>query len=261
MELIQIIVLALIQGITEFLPISSSAHLILTSKLLHWKDQNYYFDVAVHAGSLLAILIYLRKDIKIMLIAWFKSLNKQHSKESNLAWLIILATIPTVITGAIMASSISSLRSTYVIAATSIIFGIALYIADQKKSNIQDMYALTWKQAVLIGLAQTLALIPGTSRSGVTITAALLLGFSKTSSAKISFLLSIPIIVAATSYTTIKGIKYAEVPAAQEVILGMLISFITALTFVHLFIKMINKIGMTPFVIYRIVLGLLLFLI
>jgi len=197
MELSHIIWLALVQGLTEFLPVSSSAHLILVPKLLEWEDQGLAFDVAVHLGTLVAVVAYFRHDIVKLFFAWVRSMTPGNmSPEARLAWGVILGTIPAGLVGLAFKDYIELyLRSPLVIAATTIIFGLLLLYADKRSRLVRDEYSLSWQDFLVIGGAQAMALIPGTSRSGITITAGLLLGLTREASARYSFLLSIPIIV------------------------------------------------------------------
>lgn len=262
MSTIEVIILAIIQGLTEFLPISSSAHLILPSAILGWQDQGIVFDVAVHVGTLFAVMLYFRQDIANLTLGWVKSLAGQHSTDSKLAWWVILATIPAGLAGLFAADLIELyLRSPYVIAVTTIVFGLALWLADAKAKQIQSMESITWRQALLIGIAQAVALIPGTSRSGITMTAALMLGLDRVSAARFSFLLSIPIIILSGGY---QGLKLVSTPTNYDVnaiLLGTGLSFVSALICINLFLKVINRMGMLPFVIYRLVLGAVLFIV
>lgn len=259
MSLFEIIILAIIQGITEFLPISSSAHLILPSAILGWQDQGIAFDVAVHVGTLLAVIIYFRQDIGRLIVGWVQSLGGQHSTESKLAWWVILATIPAGLAGLVAAKADlveTLLRSPWVIACTTIVFGLALWWADATAKQQQAMEKLSWKQALFIGAAQALAIIPGTSRSGITMTAAMLIGLDKVSAARFSFLLSIPIIVLTGGY---QGSKLLAEPQQYDVVgilAGTGLAFISALICIHFFLKIISRMGMLPFVIYRLALGL-----
>ncbi len=252
----EVIILAIIQGITEFLPISSSAHLILPSAVLGWQDQGLLFDVAVHVGTLFAVLIYFRQDIARLTLGWLQSLGGKHSTDSKLAWWVILATIPAALAGLLAADLIEAyLRSPYVIAITTIVFGLALWYADVFAKKQYSMDSLGFKQALFIGLAQAVALIPGTSRSGITLTAGLMLGLDRVSAARFSFLLSIPIIVLSGGYQATKLIAEPQSYAVSAILLGTALSFISALLCIHWFMKLINRIGMLPFVIYRLVLG------
>ncbi|RYU45698.1 undecaprenyl-diphosphate phosphatase [Aliivibrio finisterrensis] len=253
--------LALLQGFTEFLPISSSAHLILPSAVLGWPDQGLAFDVAVHVGTLAAVIIYFRKEVVSLLTAWVGSMvKKEHNKESKLAWLIILSTIPAALCGLLFKDFIEVyLRSAWVIATTTIVFGLLLWWVDKNSELVKDEYEMTWKKALFLGIAQAMAMIPGTSRSGITITAALYLGFTREAAARFSFLMSIPIITLAGSYL---GLKLAMSDISINFGLlstGVVVSFISAYICIHFFLKLISSMGMTPFVIYRLLLGVGLF--
>lgn len=254
------VALALVQGLTEFLPISSSAHLILPSQLLGWQDQGLAFDVAVHVGTLLAIVAYFRRDVANLTQAWVVSVAKrQHSEDSQLAWLIILATIPAGLAGVIFNDLIEShLRSTAVIATTTIVFALVLWWADKTGKRTQSLQALDLRGAMLIGLAQAIALIPGTSRSGITMTAALLLGYSREASARFSFLLSIPLIAAAGSLKTLELIEQGSDSDWGIILLGTSVAFLSAYLCITAFLRFLERIGFTPFVIYRLLLGAIL---
>ena len=204
MTLFEIIMLAIIQGVNEFLPISSSAHLILPSALLGWDKQGLAVDVAVHVGSLLAVMIYFRTEIINMAGAWLtRGFTKNQNTDSKLAWYVILATIPAIIVGLVLKDWIeTNARATLVIAGTTIIFGLLLWYADKTAKHTQKLEKMTLSQALMIGVAQVLALIPGTSRSGITMTAGLMLGLDRESCARFSFLLSIPVILGAGTLAT-----------------------------------------------------------
>ena len=260
METLQVILLALIQGLTEFLPISSSAHLILPAQLFGWKDQGLSFDVAVHLGSLLAVMLYFRTEIINMLNAWVASMVKrQHSDDSKLAWWIILATIPAVVVGFLTKDWVEhALRGPGVIAITTVVFGLFLWLGDRMAKCELTEYQAGWRKALLIGIAQALAIIPGTSRSGVTITAALMLGLNKEAAARFSFLMSIPVILGAAILKGKDIITEGHAIDWSALGLGMLLSFVAAYICIHFFLKIISRIGMTPFVIYRLALGVFL---
>ncbi len=259
MTTLEIVVLALIQGVTEFLPISSSAHLILPSQLLGWHDQGLAFDVAVHVGTLAAVLIYFRTDVIKLLGAWFASLNGKRSLESNLAWCIIIGTIPAGLAGLLLKDIVEVYaRSITVIATTTIGFGLLLWWADKTAAQIKEIDQITFKHALIIGIAQAVALIPGTSRSGITMTAGLMLGFDRHSAARFSFLLSIPIILLAGGYQGLKLVTSEEVVAWNTILFGVALSFVSAYACIHLFLKWIERVGMQPFVIYRLLLGAVL---
>jgi undecaprenyl-diphosphatase len=257
MDSLQIIVLALVQGLTEFLPISSSAHLILVPVILGWPDQGLLFDVAMHVGSLSAVVFYFRKELIVMTQAWFGSVfKKQHNRDSRLAWWVIIATIPAVIAGLLFKDVIENeLRSPLVIAWATIGFGILLGVAEKFERHVRDEHAMTLKDTLIVGCFQALALIPGTSRSGITMTAGLFLGLTRDAAARFSFLLSIPIIVASGIFKT-RDLIEAQVPVdAGLLIMAVGLSAFAAWLCITLFLQMINKIGMMPFVIYRLVLG------
>ncbi|BFM16770.1 undecaprenyl-diphosphate phosphatase [Maricurvus nonylphenolicus] len=255
MDTLQIIILALIQGITEFLPISSSAHLILPAELLNWRDQGLAFDVAVHVGTLMAVLVYFRQDIGRLILAWFGSLRGQKSQDASLAWNIIWATIPVGVVGLLAGDFIEQhLRSVAVIAATTIIFGLLLGWADYAGKRIKPLSELGLPSALIIGLSQALALIPGTSRSGITMTTALALGYDRQAAARFSFLLSIPVITLSGAF---KAYELIEAGSADWYALGLgsFLAGVSAWLCIHWFLKLIDRIGMWPFVVYRLLLG------
>ncbi len=261
MDSLQVIILAIVQGLTEFLPISSSAHLILVPVILEWPDQGLVFDVAVHVGSLAAVIIYFRQEVTVMTLAWFESVFQQRqSNDSKLAWWVVIGTIPAVIAGLLFKDIIETeLRSPLVIASTTIIFGLLLAVADRAKNLFRDEYSLKLNDTIIIGLFQALALIPGTSRSGITMTAGLLLGLTREGAARFSFLLSIPIIVASGLFKT-KDLIESSIPVEWGLLLlAVVLSAVSAWTCIHLFLKLISRLGMMPFVIYRLVLGGFLF--
>lgn len=259
MDIVQAIILALIQGITEFLPISSSGHLILPSEVLGWPDQGLAFDVAVHLGTLTAVVIYFRREISETVVGGVKTLGGDFSDPSGkLAWMIVLATIPAGLAGLLFNDFIeANLRSSLVIATTTILFGILLGFADLRPNKQKDLYQIGISAALFIGCAQALALIPGTSRSGITITAALLLGFSREGSAKFSFLMSIPIIILSGGFKGLDLIGHSDVDW-QAIAVGVCVSAVSAYICIHYFLSFINRLGMMPFVYYRLILGLAL---
>jgi undecaprenyl-diphosphatase len=253
----QILGLGILQGLTEFLPISSSAHLILMPLILGWQDQGLAFDVAVHVGSLTSVVSYFRKDLRLLIVAWLGSIVKgERSQQSKLAWLIIIGTIPVGIIGLLSSDIVETeLRSPVVIAMATIMFGVLLWWADVKGSRIRDDSSLTIKDALVVGLFQVLALIPGTSRSGITMTAGLFLGLSRKTASRFSFLLSIPLIFLAGSLKTIELARSSIVIDWLSLISGAAVSALSAFICISLFLKVIEKMGMLPFVIYRLVLG------
>ena len=261
MSIIEIIVLALIQGLTEFLPISSSAHLILPSALFGWQDQGLAFDLVLNIGTLAAVLIYFRHEVINMAVAWISSIKtKQQTQDSKLAWWIIWSTIPAATIGFLGKSFVETyLRSGYVIAVSTLLFGLLLWWADSQGKQIKNEYQTGLKGAIIIGFAQALALIPGTSRSGITITAGLMLGLTRNAAARFSFLMSIPIIAMASGYDLLKFILSDIAVDWNGLLLGASVTFISAILCIHVFLILLNKVGMMPFVIYRLLLAAVMF--
>lgn len=256
MDYFQTIILALVQGLTEFLPISSSAHLILPSALFGWPDQGLAFDTAVHLGTLLAVMWYFRTDIFSLTLAFYSQLRGKASDEGRFAINLLIASLPIIPAGLILKPLIEGdLRSTDVIIVMTIVFGIVLYLADRSGKKQKEENLLDWKGALIIGMAQCLALIPGTSRSGVTISLALILGFTRESAARISFLLSIPAIAGAATLKTIDLVKQDTIVDWSMLTLGIFISFVSAYLCIKTFLRLISHVGYTPFVIYRLLLG------
>ncbi len=262
MDWLHIILLAIIQGLTEFLPISSSAHLILPAQLLGWPDQGLAFDIALHLGTLTAVVLYFRQEIVHMTGAFFRSgFSKNMEQDAKLAWAVILGTIPVGILGLIFSVFDvveNYLRSTQVIAATTIIFALLLWYVEKTVKHRRDEYNMSWKDIALIGIAQALALVPGTSRSGVTIMAALWLGLTRSAAARFSFLLSIPVIVLSGGLTGLKLVQEPHEILWTELFTGFALSAVAAFICIHYFLKLIDKIGMMPFVWYRLALGIVL---
>ncbi len=250
-------VLALIQGLTEFLPVSSSAHLILPSELFGWKDQGLNFDMALHLGSLIAVLIYFRKDLLAIAGGLLQQLvQKQGNAESRLGWHLILATIPAMIAGLLFEHEVETrLRSVYVIIVTTIFYGVLLGIADRFPLQTKTLNQLTWRTSLVIGLAQMLAIIPGTSRSGITMTAALFSNLKRADAARFSFLLSIPTIGGAALLKMIELLRSTGINW-HELLYAMTVSAITAYLCIHYFLKLIANLSFMPFVVYRVLLGL-----
>lgn len=271
MPITHIVILALIQGITEFLPVSSSAHLIFPSQILGWEDQGLAFDVAVHIGTLFAVIFYYMADlVQITTHTIESAIKHRQTPLSRIGWYIIVATIPAGFAGLVLEDYVSTVaRSVHIIAYTTIGFGILLGIASYINHqinwrtiiNIQGQRAdslrhMTLNQAVIIGFAQAIALIPGTSRSGITLTAGLFLGLRPEAAARFSFLLSIPVILASGTLETYKLITNTEANVNPiEMLTGGIIAFVVAIIVINLFMRYISKSGMALFVIYRILLG------
>lgn len=260
MDWLQTVLLALLQGLTEFLPISSSAHLILVPVITGWPDQGLAFDVAVHVGTLLAVVIYFRRDIIDLFSGWMRSLTGGGlDRDGRLAWAVLFGTIPVGLVGVLFASFIStSLRGPLVIAAATIVFALLLWVADRMR-GARDEHSINWKDVFVIGVAQAVALIPGTSRSGITMTAGLLMGLTRVAAARFSFLLSIPVIVLAGGHETWKLLQSPNAVDWSVLGGGALLAFLAAYAAIHYFLKWLPQIGMLPFVIYRLVLGTVLF--
>lgn len=261
MELLQIFILAAVQGLTEFLPISSSAHLILAPNVLGYADQGLAFDVAVHVGSLAAVMGYFRREVISIGGDFFRSLAdpKSASPDAKLGWMIILATLPVGLFGLLMKSLVEGeLRSPLVIAVTTIGFGLLLLAADRRGTRVRDEYSIGWLQALVIGLFQAVAIIPGTSRSGITMTAGLFLGLTRRAASRFSFLLSIPTILMSGGLVTLDLISSDLAVDWTSLSIGALLSFITAYLCIHYFLQFIERIGMLPFVLYRLLLGALI---
>lgn len=257
MDWLQAVLLAFIQGLTEFLPVSSSAHLILMPVLTDWPDQGLAFDVALHLGSLGAVVAYFRHELVTMTRSWSRSVSgKGTDDDARLAWWVMVATVPVCLAGLVFQDVIETqLRSPLVLAFGLIVFGLLLGYADWWHHGQRNESGMNWKDALWIGLAQALALIPGTSRSGITMTAALLLGFSREAAARFSFLLSIPVIVLAGGMQIYQlNVSTVSVDWSAMAI-GVVSSAISAYLCIHFFLVFIRRIGMQPFVIYRLLLG------
>jgi undecaprenyl-diphosphatase len=258
---IQIIVLALIQGFTEFLPVSSSAHLILGGKVFGWPDQGLVFDVATHLGTLVAVLIYFRRDLIEMTRACLSPApSEQDQQHRKMAAYLVIASIPALVIGFLAKDLVELyLRDVRVIAWTTIGFGLLLWLSDAVGSRQRQVEGVTLKDALLIGCAQALALVPGVSRSGVTMTMGRFLGFSPDAAARFSFLLSIPIIAAAGGYGVLRvAMNDASIDWAQFA-LALILSALAGWVCVAAFLALIRRVGLMPFVIYRLLLGVVLF--
>ncbi len=260
MDNLQIFLLAVVQGLTEFLPISSSAHLVLMPKLFGWPDQGLVFDVAVHIGSLIAVVFYFRVEIRRMTIAWTGSLlGGQADRDSLLAWWVILGTLPAIAAGFFLQQTIETyLRAPWIIAAASIGFGLLLWLADALGPRQRTEYELKIQDVLIIGCFQVLALIPGTSRSGITITMGLFLGLTRRAAARFSFLLAMPVILASGSLQTVRMFTEVRPISWIDLSLGIVLSAISAGLCIHFFLRLVERLGMLPFVIYRLLLGILI---
>ena len=255
---LQYFLIGIIQGVTEFLPISSSAHLVIFAQLTNWEDQGLFTDIAVHFGTLFAVLIYLRKDIYYFLTNIFQL----KIFEDQIIFKIILATLPAIVLGYFIYDYVSLyFRNIQLIALSSIVFAIILFFADRVKMDIKSWNKITYIEALVVGLFQVLAFIPGASRAGVTITGARLLGYDRLNAARFSMILSIPIILASMTLSLINVFKdeYVEVNFYQS-FSAAIIAFITALLSITFLMNFIKKFNFNIFIIYRILLGILLLL-
>ena len=254
-EFQQIIFLSIVQGITEFLPISSSAHLIFIPKIFNWNDQGILFDIAMHFGSLLAILFYYIKHQKDFI-------DSNTSKNYLSANKLVIGSIPVLLFGFIFYDYIKiNLRSVEVIGITTIIFAILLIVIEYNSKRIKILKNITYVDIIIIGLFQSIALIPGTSRSAIIIIASLLLGYDKKSSIIIAIMLSFPVILAAMIHEII-FINFSDLSMQLtfQIIISIVVTAITAYILIKYFITYISKIGFYPFMIYRIILGSILLL-
>jgi len=256
----QILVLAIVQGITEFLPISSSGHLILIPALTGWPDQGIAMDVMVHVGSLVAVLVYFWRDCLGLVRGGLNLLRGRLTDEGRMAIYILLATIPAMVFGLYLKASgmSATLRSVEIIAWNAIIFGVVLYVADRVGKRLKKMEDMTLAPAMMIGVAQALALIPGTSRSGITMSAARLLGFERPEAARFSFLLGMPAISAAGLVTVLEFVEAGEgIPT--DALLAAFLTFFSALAAIALLMAVVKRTSFLIFVLYRFALGLVLF--
>lgn len=263
MTTIQIFYLSLLQGITEFLPVSSSGHLILLSKFSYFPDQGLALDVAVHVGSILAVMIYFSETIWEMIKGVVKTRFIPNFKNygAQVFWLIVIGTIPAVIAGfALKSYGMEWLRDTRIIGWTILGYGILLYVADKFSMTIREIKHLGIVDAILIGCAQCLALIPGTSRSGITITMGRFLGLERREAAKFSMLLSIPAIIAAAVLTGWEVWQAGDFQEIGWMFDGVVFSYISSVIAIYIVMWWLKKSTFLPFVIYRIILGTILLL-
>ena len=246
--MVEIIILSLIQGVTEFLPISSSSHLIIVSEYLEFNNRNLEFDISLHIGSFLAVIVFFRKDI----------FNFVQNKDLFLK--ILIASLPVMIAGYLLIrlNLIDQIRNIKVIGWTTLIFGILLYLSDRSEIKYKINSNFTLKSAVLIGFLQILSLIPGVSRSGVSITGARMLKFNRFDSAKISFLLSIPTLAAVSVFGLNNLLKSESFKFSYLIILSIIFSYLFSYITIKYFLNYIKKSSLNIFVVYRILLGLIL---
>ncbi|HEU0225412.1 MAG TPA: undecaprenyl-diphosphate phosphatase [Steroidobacteraceae bacterium] len=254
MDAIQAIVLAIVQGLSEFLPISSSGHLILVPHFLGWSDQGLAFDVAVHVGTLAAVLAYFRRQLVAMLAAWFGSMaGRGMTPDARLGWCVLVGTVPVGVAGLLFGGLIEQmLRNPLFVAGTLTFFGLLMWLADRFGRRDKDEYAIDWHHALLIGCAQALALMPGTSRSGVTMTMARALGLDRAAAARFSFLLAVPGIAMAGGYELLQLLQGGDGTVAWGMMgLGTAVAAVTGYLCIHWLLAVINRIGLAPFALYR----------
>jgi len=254
---LQVVILAIVQGLTEFLPISSSGHLVLVPVLFGWTDQGLAFDVAVHFGSLIAVLLFFRTDVIALLRGGVQVLGgNTRTIESRMALGIALGTIPAALAGLMFVDWIeANLRSPMVIVFTLSGYAVLMFLADRLGRRSREITSIRIKEALLIGVAQALALVPGTSRSGVTITAAMALGFERQDAARFSFLLAVPVILLATGYSLVGLLMSETIVAWGQLAVGVLVSGVVAYLSIELFMRVVSRIGLLPFAVYRLILA------
>ena len=260
MTFIQMLLLAIVQGVTEFLPISSSGHLILLPVFTGYADQGPMIDIAVHVGSLLAIITYFFKDVWSLGRGGLASIGiGQAAAERRLFWWIIIGTIPAVIVGLFLKTGgyLDGFRSTTLVAVNLIVYGILLGIADRFGRQVKSFEDLSLKDGLIVGLAQALALIPGTSRSGVTMTAARFLGYTRVEAARFSFLLSIPA-VAGAGVLIIPDLMGASSELLKEALITGTMTFLSPLPTMAFLMQFLRKASMMVFVVYRVAMGIAL---
>ena len=258
MDLLHAALLGILQGLTEFLPISSSGHLVLAPIIMGWKDQSLVFDVAVHFGTFLAVAAYFRRDLVPIIGAGLVSLRTRDvsSPEARLAWGLVIATIPAAVMGLLLQQVLElEIDAPKLVAGNLIMFGIVMWWADRYLRGTRGERDIQWGEFFLIGCAQALALFPGTSRSGITMTAAMALGLSRTAAARFSFLMALPVILIATVYELFVLFSSPEPAPWLALAIGASAAFLTGLGCIHFLISLLERIGFLPFVIYRLVLG------
>lgn len=258
MSLLQAAVLGLIQGVTEFIPVSSSAHLILTSYLLGWEDQGLAFDMAVHAGSLIALIAYLRRDLARIVVSLLPRAWEGSPEDRRLGLQLAAATGPVALLGLLLRDVVETyLRNPRIVAVALIVFGALLWLADRYGRRERRIAGLSWPVALAIGVAQVLAMIPGTSRSGVTMTAALALGLARTEAARFSFLLAVPVLSLVAGKTVLDvATGSAAAPSLAALATGFVVAAVAAYLAVAWLLRWLRTRSMTPFVLYRVILGI-----
>ncbi|UOQ58440.1 undecaprenyl-diphosphate phosphatase [Leucobacter allii] len=261
MGIFEAILLGIIQGLTEFLPISSSAHLRIASELLGIGDAGAAFTAITQIGTEAAVIVFFWRDIVRIIGRWFGSLTGRVARkdpDALMGWWIIVGTLPIVVLGLLFQDQIeTTLRSLWFVAISLIVFGLLLGVADRVGRNARPLEQLTWKHGLVYGFAQALALIPGVSRSGGTITAGLFMGYRREAAARYSFLLAIPAVLGSGFYQVFKAVRAPEGQTPMGLTLvATLVAFVVALFVIGLFMKYISKRSFLPFVVYRVLLGI-----
>jgi undecaprenyl-diphosphatase len=257
LTLLHIIVLALIQGITEFLPVSSSGHLVLVSKLTPWPDQTLMVDIALHVGTLAAVMVYFHRECWSMVLGGFNLLLLRGGREAKLAIHVVVASLPIIPAALFLKDYVAGdfRQGVALIAWTTLGFGILLYAADRLGLRVRRVEHMTIGAALIIGCAQILALVPGTSRSGITMTAARFLGFERVEAARFSLLLSIPVIIGAGTLAGFDLYRMGDTEMNTITVLAIAFSFVSALIAIAVMMRWLGRASFTPFVIYRVCLG------
>ncbi|MEM9211732.1 MAG: undecaprenyl-diphosphate phosphatase [Pseudomonadota bacterium] len=261
MPIEHLVFLAIIQGITEFLPISSSGHLALFPALTGAEDQGLALDVAVHVGTLGAVMLYFARDVKSLTIGGMQaSVGQFKTDEAQLFLKLLVATIPVIVAGFLIKifGFVEQMRNIEVIAWAMIIFGIVLYFADQFCACKRSFDSWSWRDSIILGLWQALALIPGTSRSGATLTGARFLGYERVDGARIAMLMSIPTIIAAGGLLGIEVYESGDLTLGLDMLIAAALAFISALLALFGMMRMLERFSMTAFVVYRVALGIFL---
>jgi undecaprenyl-diphosphatase len=254
-----LVLLAVVQALTEFLPVSSSAHLILLPRLLETVDQGLRFDVAANTGTFLAVLVYFRREIAAMTFAALSRRDPAHAADRRLAWLILLASIPVLICGLLFRDLVATLgRDPLLIAGTSIVFGVLLAVVDRLGRRSRALHDVTVADAAFIGLAQALALVPGTSRSGITMTAGIAANLRRDEAARFSFLLAVPVGAAAAAWEAIGFVRAGEWGTWWQLLLVILVSAGVGVAVIHFLLGFLRTRSLLVFAIYRVALGLVI---
>jgi len=257
--LLHIVILAAVQGISEFLPVSSSGHLVLLPKIAGWQDQGLNIDIAVHVGTLGAVLVYFWRDILAIILGFFGGKRRERRAGRMLGIYILVSLPPVIVAGGLLVYFAPDFfRSPLIVAYTMIIFGVILWFADRVGMTVRRVEHMSFGSAFVIGMAQILALVPGTSRSGITMTAARFLGFERAAAARFSMLMSIPVIVAAGAVAGWDLIESGEPVVTGDAGLAAALAFVTALITIAVLMQLLKRMSFTPFVLYRLFLGIVL---